>query len=458
MKIIILGAGQVGATLAETLSTEDIDITVVDNNVARLRALSDRLDLRTVMGHASHPSVLDRAGAADADLLVAVTSSDEVNMVACLVAQRIFNVPTRIARVRAPDYSSHDRVLFKAGALPVDVLISPEELITGQIRRILQYPGALQVLDFAQGDMQLVAVRAIQGGPLVGKAVLSLKTHIPTCDIRVAAIFRGDRPVQPTGDTVIQLDDEVFFLAARSDIRTVIDEMRPAGAPIKRVIIAGGGNIGARLAASIEGDFKVKIVERDADRCKRLSEMLTRSIVLNGSASDRDLLVEENIEGTDVFLALTNDDVTNVMASMLARRLGVRTVITLINNPVYEDLVQDGIIDIAVSPQASTVGALLTHVRRGDMAVVYSLRRGAAEALEVVAHGDSRTSRVVGRKVGELKLPPGTTIGAVIHDGKAGVAHGDTMINEGDHVILFMTDKSQILKVEKLFHVGVGFF
>lgn len=458
MKIIILGAGQVGGSLAETLVTERNDITLVDTNAARLRELGDRIDLRTVLGHAAHPGVLDRAGAADADLLVAVTSSDEVNMVACTVAQKIFNIPTRIARVRELDYVSQNGKLFGDDAIPVDVLISPEQLLTGQIRRILEFPGALQVLDFAEGDMQLVAVRAYRGGSLVGKEIAALKTHMPSINVRVAAIFRGDRPMMPEGTSVIEVDDEVFFLAGRNDIRAVIDEMRPAGAPIKRVIIVGGGNIGARLAASIEDDFQVKVVERDADRCRALSERLTRSIVLNGNAADRDLLVEENVENTDVFLALTNDDATNVMASMLARKLGVRTVITLINNPVYADLVQDGIIDIAVSPQAATLGALLAHVRRGDMAVVHSLRRGAAEALEVVAHGDKRSSKVVGRTIRELKLPAGTTVGGVIRDRRVQIAHGDMIIEEGDHVILFMVDKTQIPKVERLFQVGVSFF
>ncbi|GGC10492.1 potassium transporter inner membrane associated protein [Marinobacterium zhoushanense] len=458
MKIIILGAGQVGGSLADHLANEANDITVVDTDTSRLRELQDRLDIRTVEGKASYPSVLDQAGAQDADMLIAVTNSDEVNMIACQVAHTVFNVPTKIARVREHDYLQKDKAIFDVKAIPVDVLISPEELVTMHIKRMIQHPGALQVLDFAGGKAQLVAVRAYYGGPLVGREIAYLRSHMPKVDTRVAAIFRQDRPIIPKGDTVIEADDEVFFIAAQRDIRAVMSELRRLDTPYKRIIIAGGGNIGARLASTIENQFQVKIIERNINRCNQLARHLNNTIVLHGSASDRELLLEENIEDTDVFCALTNDDEANIMASMLAKRLGARTVMTLINNPAYVDLVQGGVIDIAISPQQTTIGALLTHVRRGDVAAVHSLRRGAAEALEAVAHGDPRSSKVVGRTIEEIALPPGTTIGAIVRKDEVLIAHDDVVVENGDHVILFLVDNRRINDVERLFQVGLTFF
>ncbi|MEH6669530.1 Trk system potassium transporter TrkA [Halopseudomonas sp.] len=457
MRIIILGAGQVGGTLAEHLAGEDNDITIVDTDGRRLHELEDRLDVRTLRGSGSHPQVLGQAGADDADMLVAVTNSDEINMIACQVGLSLFNIPTRIARVREPDYLTKDHALFSREAVPVDVLISPESLITRGIKRLLQYPGALQVLDFAGGRVQLVAVKARYGGALVGQRIRTLREHLPGTGIRVAAIFRREQPIMPDGDTVIEADDEVFFIAARPDIRQVMAELRRLDRPYKRIIIAGGGNIGARLATSIEGHYQVKIIEQDLARCEHLSQQLRSSTILHGSASDRELLIEENIEATDVFIALTNDEEANVMASMLAKKLGARTVITLINNPAYVDLVQGGLIDIALSPQQSTISALLSHVRRGDVVAVHSLRRGAAEALEAIAHGDVHSSRVVGRRVNELALPEGASVAAVVRGDDVIMAYHDTVIAEGDHVILFVADKRAVRAVEKLFQLGIGF-
>ncbi|MEH6576227.1 MAG: Trk system potassium transporter TrkA [Amphritea sp.] len=458
MKIIILGAGQVGGTLAENLASEANDITIVDTDMSRLRELQDRLDIGTIEGKASHPGVLEQAGAQDADMLIAVTNSDEVNMIACQVAYTLYNIPTKIARVREHDYLRHNKAIFTDKSIPVDVLISPEELVTKHIRRLIEHPGALQVLDFADGLAQLVAVRAYYGGPLVGREISFLRAHMPAVDTRVAAIFRQGSPIIPKGDTVIEADDEVFFIAAKKDIRAVMSELRRLDRPYKRIIIAGGGNIGARLANTIEDHFQVKIIERDIRRCNSLAKRLDNTIVLHGSASDKELLLEENIEDTDVFCALTNDDEANIMASMLAKRLGARTVMTLINNPAYVDLVQGGVIDIAISPQQTTIGSLLTHVRRGDVAAVHSLRRGAAEALEAVAHGDKRSSKVVGRAIEEIDLPAGTTIGAIVRNDEVLIAHDDVVVENDDHVILFLVDKRKIGEVERLFQVGLGFF
>lgn len=457
MKIIILGAGQVGGTLAEHLASEANDITVVDIDGDRLRDLGDRLDIRTVQGKGSFPSVLRQAGADDADMLVAVTNSDEVNMVACQVAYTLFNTPTRIARVRESAYLTRE-TLFDNEAIPVDVLISPEQVVTNYIRRLIEYPGALQVIDFAGGKAQLVAVKAYYGGPLVGQQLRQIRAHMPHVDTRVAAIFRRDRAVMPQGDTVIEADDEVFFIAAKANIRAVMNELRRAESNYKRVVIAGGGNIGERLAEAIESRYQVKIIEKNPARCRYLSENLESSIVLQGSSSDRDLLLEENIQDADIFVALSNDDEANIMSSLLAKRLGARKVMALINNPAYVDLIQGGEIDIAINPQLATIGSLLTHVRRGDVESVHSLRRGAAEAIEVIAHGDARSSKVVGKAIHSIPLPTGTTIGAIIRAEEVLIAHDTMVIESGDHVIVFLMDKKYIREVERLFQAGLTFF
>jgi trk system potassium uptake protein TrkA len=457
MKIIILGAGQVGASVAANLASEANDITVVDENPAVLQELQDRLDIRTLVGQASYPETLAQAGADDADMVLAVTNSDETNMVACQVAYTLFHTPTKIARVRSIEYLNHSR-LFAQEALPVDVLISPEQLVTEYIERLIANPGALQVLDFAGGRVQLVAVRAYHGGPLVGHELRDLREHIPGADARVAAIFRRGKAIVPGGDTIIEVDDEVFFVAARKHIRGVMSELRKLDKPVKRVILAGGGNIGMRLAKAIENRYTVKIIDRNEDRARTLSETLHKSIVLLGDAADESLLLEENIEGTDVFCALTNDEEANILSAMLAKRLGARKVMSLINRASYVDLVQSQTIDIAISPQQATIGSLLAHVRRGDVVVVHALRRGAAEAIEAVAHGDSSSSRVVGRAIDEIKLPAGTNIGAVVRGEEVIIAHHDTVIESDDHVIMFLSDKSCIQEVERLFQVGVTFF
>lgn len=446
-----------GTSIAEILSGEAYDITLVDIEGEHVRALQDRLDIRTVVGSAAHPAVLEQAGAEDADLILAVTSSDEVNMVACQIAYSLFHTPTRIARIRESDYLAHPE-LYGADGIPIDVRISPEQIITDQILRIIEHPGALQVLDFAGGKIQLVAIRAYHGGPLVGHELRELREHMPNVDTRVAAIYRKGRAIIPEGHTVIESDDEVFFVAATQHIRAVMSELRKLDKPVRRIMLAGAGNIGYRLALALEGkSYNVKLIERDTRRAHHVSELLEGSVVLTGDAADEDLLQQESIENIDVFCSLTNDDEANILSAMLAKRLGARRVIALVNRSAYVDLIQDSVLDIAISPKTATIGSLLTYIRRGDVVAVHSLRRGAAEAIEAIAHGDRSTSRVVGRAVKDIKLPPGATMGALLRDDKVLMCHNDTVIEPEDHVILFLVDKRHIPKVERLFQVAVTF-
>ncbi len=457
MKIIILGAGQVGRTAAYHLSREEAnDVTVIDLNEEILRDLQDRLDIRTVIGNASSPRILEAAGIASTDILVALTNSDEVNMLACQVAWTLYRTPKKIARVRSAAYTERDK-LFGENAVAVDVWISPEQLVTEYVARLIRYPGALQVLDFADGRVRLVGIRARQGGPLIGQALKTLRAHVPSADARVAAIYRAGKSVKPDGETIIEDGDEVFFLAARDDIRVVMKELRREERPARRVVIAGGGNIGFRLASELEDKNQVKLIERDHKRARRVSELLNRTIVLHGDAADEELLLEENIDSTDVFAALTNSEEANILSAMLAKRLGARKVMALINKPSYAELIESGSIDVAISPQTVTIGSLLAHVRRGDVVRVHSLRRGAAEALEVVVHGDADSSKVIGRRIEDITLPEGTTLGAVVRGEDVIIAHHDTTVQADDHLILFLTDRRHLDAVEKLFQGSASF-
>jgi trk system potassium uptake protein TrkA len=304
-------------------------------------------------------------------------------------------------------------------------------------------------------------VRAFQGGPFVGREIQYLRQHMPQVDMRVAAIFRHDSPIAPEGTTVVEADDEVFIIAATENIRDVLRELRRMDQPVKRVMIGGGGNIGRRLARAIEDRYEVKIVEYNKTGAERLAAELDRTLVLVGDVTDEQLLEAENAGEMDVYCALTNDDETNIMSALLAKRCGARKVIALINRGSYVNLLQAGQIDIAISPAQITIGTLLAHVRRGDCVAVHSLRRGAAEALELIAHGDMKLSRVIGRRVEQLDLPRGVTIGAIVRsrgdDHQVLIAHHDTVIEAGDHVIVFVVNKHMVASVEKLFQVDVGF-
>jgi trk system potassium uptake protein TrkA len=331
------------------------------------------------------------------------------------------------------------------------------------------------VLEFADGKISLVAMRAFHGGPLVGHELQHLRAHMPNIDTRVAAIFRQDASIVPERNTVIEAGDEVFFIAATEHIRGVMRELRRMDKPIRRVMIGGGGNIGQRLARALESQYEVKVIEHNKAHAERLAGELNRGLVLAGDVTDEELLETENVGEMDLYCAVTNDDENNIMSALLAKRMGARKVVALINRGSYVNLLQAGQIDVAISPAQATIGTLLARVRRGDCVAVHSLRRGAAEALELIAHGDYKSSQVVGRRVEEINLPNGATIGAVMrtlerpvsgraddlvaveHDSQVIIAHHDTVIEPGDHVIVFVVNKRMVPKVEKLFQVGVGF-
>ena len=456
MKIIILGAGQVGLSVAANLVSEDNDITLVDINPSALQVISERYDLRTVTGVASHPSVLEKAGAKDAEMILAVTNSDEVNMIACQVAYTLFHTPTKIARIREIEYLKNSP-LFAQEALPVDVLISPDRLVTEQIQQLIKHPGALQVLDFADGKVQMVVIRASYSGLLEGNSLRDLKNKLKDIEYKIAIIYSSGKPIIPNGDTIIKADDEIFFISSKKSMNKLLQHIRIKDKPLKNIMISGGGNIGLRLAESLENEYKIKLLEVDQKKAFHAAEKLKNTIVLYGDATDEELLSEENIDGCDVFCALTNADEVNIISSMLAKRLGARKVMALINRAAYVDLVQSNTIDIAISPQQATIGSLLAHVRKGDVVVVHSLRRGAAEAIEAIAHGNESSSKVVGKKIQDIELPQGTTIAAIVRGNDVLMVKKKTIIEANDHIILIVSDKKHVAKVESLFQVDITF-
>ncbi len=462
MNIIILGAGRVGESVAESLVSEQNDITVIDQDPVRLRLLEERLDLRGVVGNGIQPSVLREAGAKDADMLIACAAADESNLVVCKVAHDVFNVPTTIARLRSPEFKEGDELLGKNG-FSVDRVICPEESVTRYIHQLIEYPEALQVVQFSQGRACLIVVRAAVGGALVGRTIAEFRERLPHAEMRVVALYRLDTEMEAAPETRILPGDEVFVLADTRQIRQVLAGIHNIDKPVQRLMIAGGGKVGLRLARSLIGQCEVKLIEHDKKRCEYLASQLPSNIlVLNGNAADEGLLLEENVGEMDLFVALTSDDEDNIMSAMLAKRLGARRVMALINRRAYADMLQGSTIDIAISPAQTVIGELLAHLRRGDVAAVHSLRHGAAEALEGVARGDVKTSRLVGRRVEEVKLPKGARIGAIVRgEGRASqvlMPHHDTLIACDDHIIIFIPDKRSVREVEKLFQVSATFF
>ncbi|MDU6259698.1 Trk system potassium transporter TrkA [Haemophilus parainfluenzae] len=457
MKIIILGAGQVGTTLAANLVSEDNDITLVDNESQHLQNLQDKHDLRVVKGSPSSPKILRDAGAADADLMVAVTASDETNMIACQLGYTLFNTPTRIARIRNAEYLREKDKLFNDENVPIDHLISPENLVTDEITRLIAYPGALQVAYFSNNRISIVVVKAYYGGPLVGYALSAFKEHMPHIDCRIISILRNDKLIRPQGSTIIEAGDEITFICATEHIKAVMSELQRLEKTYKRIMIVGSGNIASGVAKQLEDKYQVKLIERDGEKAKVLAEKLSKTLVFHGDASDQNLLFEEHIENVDVFLSLSADDEANIMSALLAKRLGAKKAMVLIQRMAYINLIQGGTIDIAVSPQQATISALLGHVRKGDIKNVASLRHGTAEAIELVVHGDSTTSNVVGRQIGDIKLPVGAMIAAILRKNEVIIARRQVTIEEGDSVIVYINDKKSVSEIEKLFQPSAFF-
>lgn len=462
MRIIILGAGRVGESVAESLVSEQNDITLIDPDPERLRDLEDRLDLRGVPGNGIQPSVLRRAGAEDADLFVACAALDETNLAACKVAHDVFGIQVTVARLRSPEFEEGGELLGKTG-FGVSHVICPEESVMNYIHKLINYPEALQVLEFSRGRAHLIAVRAAQGSALVNHTISEFRELFPWAEMRVVAVYRQDAALPIAPDTRVLPGDEVFVLADKEKIREVLRAIHNNDKPVRRVMIAGGGKVGLRLARSLVGQCEVKLIERDRKRCQYLAgELPSDMLVLEGDSADENLLMEENVNQMDLFISLTNDDEDNILSAMLAKRLGATRVIALINRRIYAEMMQGSTIDIAISPAQTVIGELLVHVRRGALAAVHSLRRGEAEALEGVARGDAKSSKLVGRRVDQVELPAGARFGVIVRgegrDCAVLMPRRDLVIQEDDHIVIFIPHKRLLKAVEKLFQVSAHFF
>lgn len=452
MKILILGAGQVGSTLAKYLcSDNDNAVTIVDQKEDNLSPLQRHLDIKTVVGHGAYPSVLEKAGIKKMDMVIAVMKSDESNMVACRMAFTLYNVDKKIARIRTAEYL-HRPELFSKEAVPIDFLITPEILITEYIKGIVEEPGALQVFDFENGLVQLVETRAFRGTPIVNRPVKELHQHLPDTPMRIISLYRNGRALLCTSDTVIREGDHVYFITRRDHIPSLLKEFRRADRSYKNIMIAGGGTIGASLAQSLEGSHNIRVIELNEQCAIELEEKLDNALVLHGNASDETLLIDEGIEETDLFLALTDSDEVNVIVSILAKRLGAHKTISLVKRDVYALLSeQSEEIDMTVSPDQITASGILSHIRKGDTMKVHCLQHGKAEAIEIVVHGDEHTSQVIGRRIKDLNLPSGVVVAAVIRDQELLMGSKKLLIEENDHVLLMLTDVSKIHQVESIF-------
>ncbi|MFZ2727199.1 MAG: Trk system potassium transporter TrkA [Methylococcaceae bacterium] len=451
MKILILGAGVTGSSVAEALASEENDIVVIDFKPELLEALKERFDIATVTGNAAHPSVLEQAGVHNTDMVIAVTDRDETNMLACLIINALYSRPKTIARVRAIDYLKHPKLFGANGGIPVDIVISPEQIVMQSIRNLIEFPGVLHISDFADGLVRLFSVKVNADGFLTGKKIKDLREQLTGGKIRVVAIFRQGKPLCVNGEADIETGDEVFLVSPYKEVRRVLKELNKLEAPLKRIIIAGGGHIGKRLALALENDHQVKIIEKDPRRAKKIANDLNKTVVLLGDCADESLLLDESIESTDLFCAITENDGVNIISASLAKSLGARKTICLLNHVSYAKLLPETGIDVAVLPNQETLGSILKHVRRGDVVQVSSLCGGTAEAIEAIAHHNHGEESVVGRPVSSIQFPEGIVMGALIRHGEVIAIHHDTVFEENDHVVMFAMNKKLVSNIEKTF-------
>ena len=458
MKVVVCGAGQVGFNIAKHLAGEHNDVTVIDQEATLIRRINDSLDVRGMVGSASQPDMLEAAGAAEADMIIAVTYADEVNMVACQVAHSLFNVPTKIARIRHQSYlKTIWRDLFSRDHMPIDVIISPEVEVARAIKRRLDVPGAFDVIPFSNDRIRVIGVSCAEDCPVVDTPLKQLTELFPDLNIVVSGIWRGDKLIVPTGDDQMLVGDEVYFIADARHVGRALTVFGHEEVEARRVIIVGGGNIGLDLAQQLEADdhnVRLKLIELSRERAEKIADSLNRSVVINGDALDSEILREANVQATETIVAVTDDDEVNILASLLAKRNGCQRAVTLINNASYVPLITSLGIDAAVNPRATTVSTILQHVRRGRIRAVHSLRDGIAEVIEAEA---LETSTLVGVPLRDAKMPAGVIVGAVVRDDAVIIPRGDTVIEVGDRVIV-MALAETVRKVEKMFSVRLEFF
>ncbi len=448
MKVLILGGGRVGGSLARELVDNNYDVSVVDLDKAALSYLEENLDIMTIEGHAAHPLSIKKSGADDTTTVIAVTSNDEVNLIACQVAKKQFGVKQTICRLGEESYSENLDIF---GEKIIDIVISPEKEVMRHLKELILHPGAQQIESFADGKVNLVNVKAKKKGKLVGRELKGINEDMPETDAFVASIYRKGKPFIPSGESIIKENDEIYFISSASNIDEIVNEFRDPDDIYSRVMIVGGGKIGCSLAKEIENSYKTKLIESDEKKCSDLSKKLDKTIVLHGSATDEDLLKSENISNIDIFCALTNDDETNLMSSLLAKKMGAKKTMIILNNPSYLGLVP-GFIDIYIAPYRLTVSSVLQDLRESDVAqdVILKMDTGA-EAIEGIVHANEYTSNLFGKPLEDIPLPEGVSIGAVIRNGDLIMPSSELNLAINDHLIIFLANKKMMSEVEVLF-------
>jgi len=447
MKVVILGAGKVGESLARNLSQDGYDISIVDLDKKKIDYLQDRLDVAAIQGHAAHPNSFKKSGADEETIVIAVTNNDEVNIAACQIAKTQFSVKKTICRFKDTTYLG---CLDSFGENMIDIPISPENEVTSHLKELIVHPGAEQIEEFADGKVKLVSVKVKKSGKLVDKALRTIEDDMPGIDCYIPSIYRKGKPFIPSGDTIVKEGDEVYFVTASENVDAVVNEMRLEQG-YSRVMIIGGGKIGFNLAKQLEKSYKVKIIESNEERCEEISRDLEKTIVLRGKGADQELLKSENIAQVDVFCALTNDDESNIMASLLAKKLGATKTMVILNNPSYVNILP-GFVDSCIAPHRLTVSSVLQHLRESDVAqdVILKMHSGA-EAIEGIVHANEHTIDYFGKSIKELPLPAEASIAAIVRKGVVVMPSSEVELCIEDHLIIFLSNKEKVKEVEKLF-------
>jgi trk system potassium uptake protein TrkA len=458
VKVIICGAGQVGFSIARYLSTHDHDVTVIDQSEELINQLSATVDVRGMVGFASHPDLLARAGLGEADMIIAVTFADEVNMVACQIAHSLFNVPLKIARLRSKSYLNPEwAALYKPDHMPIDLIISPELEVARAISRGLEVPGAFEVIPFAEKMIQLVGIRCQAKAPILNTPLRLMEGLFPELDLRVLFIVRGDAGFVPLSSDQLQEGDEVYLLIPQANLMHAVEAFGFNEQKSQRLLILGGGNVGLCLAEEVEAhhpSISLMLIENDKERALLAANQLSRTVILRGDALDREILREANVKISDKVVAVTSDDKVNILASLLAKRMGAEQAMALINSSSYSSIVNSLGIDSVINPKALTVSSILQYVRRGRIRTVHSLRDNFGEVIEAEAVG---TSSVLGMTVEEINMPRSLIVGAIIRNEQTLIPRSDTVIKVHDRVILMVTSAA-VKRFEKIFSVRLEYF
>lgn len=457
MRVIVCGAGGVGTGIARQLAAEDNNVTVIDQSPELIQRIQETLDVRGLVGHAAHPNVLDRAGASEADMLIAVTFADEINMIACQVAHSLFRVPLKVARVRAQPYLEPEwQDLFSRENMPIDVIISPEIEVGRSVLRRLEVPGAFETIEFADGRIQFVGVRIEPQSPIVNTPLKQLSELFPGVKSTVVAVWRAGHLFVPSSTDQIMAGDDIYFIADRDHVARTLDIFGHQEQEARRILIVGGGNIGVFTARNLEGHptVKTKIIEYEKAKAEWAADQLERTVVLHGSGLDQGLLREAGVQDTETFITLTNDDEVNILAAVIAKKLGARKAIALLNNQDYGPLMQSLGVDAYIDPKTITVSTILRHVRRGRIKGLYSIRNGEGEVIDAEA---LETSPLVGKPLREANLPDGVLVGALLREREVITPRGESEVHAGDRVILF-AQRNMVRKVEQMFRVSLEYF